>query len=66
MHAQDKYVANIEIVRFLKQTQHWEIRINSNNHKLNILQKIAIVRCRVNPVLYAWRIEIRSERMQVS
>ena len=51
MHAQDKYVANIEIVRFLKQTHHWEIRINSNNHKLNMLQKIVIVRCRVNPDL---------------
>ena len=51
MHAQDKYVANIEIVRFLKQTHHWEIRINSNNHKLNIYQKIVIARCRVNPDL---------------
>ena len=48
MHAQDKYVANIEIVRCLKQTHHWEIRINSNNQKLNILQKIGIMRRRVN------------------
>ena len=50
MPTQDKYVASMEIVRFLKQTRHWEIRINSNNHKLNI-QKIVIVRCRVNPDL---------------
>ena len=48
MPAQDKYVANMEIVRFLKQTHRWEIRINSNIHELNILQRIVIVRCRVN------------------
>ena len=48
MPAQDKYVPTWKLYVFLKQTRHWKIRINSNNHKLNILQKIVIVRSRVN------------------
>ena len=47
MHPQDIYLAIITVVRILKQTPHQEKGISSNNHNLNVLQTIDIVRYRV-------------------